>query len=154
MQYVKLLFRTWIGNPLLDIPAVVGIFFLTFYGQGFVLKAITGEQAFSITAATVCAAAMGFSITALTVLLSVTPGKRLRDVMASVGNRLVRLVMFTVATLVVLAGLFCFCTLGHDESREKLVVLMCSGTLAILVQLRLVAIFAQIFTLLVIEHHD
>jgi hypothetical protein len=152
MRLSRLILRSWIGRPVIDIPILAVVYvLLKSYLKQSILHSV-GQPAFAATAAGVCAAAVGFSITAMTVLLSVTPGHRLKEVMNAAGDKLVRLIMFSVATLVALASLFGYCVLGQDASSTKLLILLTAGAFATLVELRIIGIFYQIFALLVIEH--
>src|SRR4051794_28819161 len=94
--------RYWLGQPILDLP-IVAIF-----TGGMATSDMTSTENISTVAATtagVCAAAVGFTVTALSIVLTVPGGRQLGRVLEALGIRLIRVIVWSCILLVLLASL-------------------------------------------------
>jgi hypothetical protein len=139
-----------VGNPAYDVIGIAITFALMTWMQRY-YGWRSGTAAFSTTVALLSATAVGFAITAATILLTVTPGKRLGKVIESAGDRLIALIMISACTLIILAAFFAYSLLGTDPSRLEISIIGSAAALSALIQLRLVSLFYQIFALLIAE---
>lgn len=143
-------FESWVGNPAYDIIGIAIAFAVITWMQRY-YGWRSGAAAFSTTVAVLSATAVGFAVTAATILLTVTPGKRLGKIVENAGDRLIALIMISASTLIVLAAFFAYSLLGTEPNRIEISIIGSAGALSALVQLRLVSLFYQIFALLIAE---
>lgn len=151
MKVLRWLFNLWMANPVADIllGSAAGYLAVQFFGKS--LQHATGQGNFAAIVAGICAAAVGFSITAITILLSVTPGARLKAVFQSAGYPLIRLIMRSLLVLIVVANIFAYSSLANWHSHLTFGIFIGLAVASGLMQLRLTSIFYQVFALLILE---
>ena len=86
------------------------------------LQQTTGQPNFNAILAGICAAVITFAVTAVTILLSVTPGARLREVLRSSGYPLIRLIMRSLLVLTVIANASAYASLTNFHTRPTLAI--------------------------------
>lgn len=151
MKVLRFMLRLWMANPIADIPFGVMAAYLSIQYFNKSLQNAVGQGSFDAVVAGICAAAVGFGVTAVTILLSVTPGVRLKAVFQSSGYSLISLVMINLLALTVIANILAYAALINSHSSLATAVGIGLAVVSGFIELRLISIFYQVFALLILE---
>jgi hypothetical protein len=151
MKVLRYILKLWMANPIIDIPFGVAAGYLSTQYFAKSLENTAGQGSFDAIVAGICAAAVGFSITAVTILLSVTPGVRLKAVFQSSGYPLISLIMVSLLALTVIANILAYAALINSHSHLATAISIGLAVVSGFIELRLISIFYQVFALLILE---
>lgn len=103
-----------------------------------------------------CVGAIAFAVTGTSILLAVTPGQRVRKLLAEDGYEMLRLIMSAVISLTVAAIVLAVAIAFESERPGWFLptIELAFALIGSMAQLRLVWIFYQIFALLAVDRPD
>ena len=146
---VHALLRWWINTPGIDLLLAA---FVSLVAPAIIHLDRTAEtrSAWLQTIVGVLAASTGFTITALSVILAVTPGRRLQSVITHAGVRFLSLVTTTLLTAFSTSIALAF-LIGIETGRGVTHVEVLLTSLGIGAMVRVIALFHSLFLVLLYD---
>lgn len=141
----------WMGLPWLD-PLLL----LASYG----IVAILGIQLpspipklveFALVEAANSVATLGVALTALTVVITVTPGNIWKQLVARIGGKLVQVVIGQAVVCLILGGIQAWIGLGVWTADLAGAVSLAAGAWLVLIQMRILTLFYHVFAIIIEE---
>ena len=154
--WLRSLTRSWAGHPLVDIMLTITVCLIWDRIATAAPGSASSRQIALQTMAAFCVGAIAFAVTGTSILLAVTPGQRVRKLLAEDGYEMLRLIMSAVISLTVAAIVLAVAIAFESERPGWFLptIELAFALIGSMAQLRLVWIFYQIFALLAVDRPD
>lgn len=115
------------------------------------MKQLAGLESVAVVEAGLSLAAVGFTITAMTIVLTVSPGALLRELFGRMGLYLVRTIMLMATMLTFIGAVLAYSLFGLFDATWTANIVVGSTIWGTFCQIRLLGVFAQVFALVIAE---